>query len=82
MICQECNEEKGCACTWHAITQRTYKVCPPCAERIKLEELKNDPNTRVVQANTVPILQRDLETDTPEEVRSEDVQSEPVGEGN
>lgn len=79
MICPECHEEKGCACQWQIIPQRQHKVCPTCAERIKTEEFKNDPNTRVVQANTVPILQRDQQTGDPEEIRGEDLQNEIVG---
>lgn len=75
MICPECKEEKGCACSWQVVPQREHKVCPACAERIKIEELRNDPKTRVIQANSVPILQRDQQGNQGEEIRDQDVQS-------
>ncbi len=55
MICPECNQEKGCTCTWHVLPEREGKVCSTCADLIRKERIKNDEHTRVVQANTVPI---------------------------
>lgn len=54
MICPECNEEKGCSCTWVVVPEKEGKICSKCAEKIRSER-RNDEHTRVVQANTVPI---------------------------
>lgn len=63
MICPKCNEEKGCSCQWQVLPELEYKICPNCAEKIRTERLKNDPTTRVIQATTVPIQQRNIQKD-------------------
>lgn len=63
MTCPECKEPRGCSCTWILIPEREYKICPICAERItKTEHIRNDPNTRIIQATSVPIQRGDLQT--------------------
>ncbi len=61
MQCPECHQEKGCSCKWQVVPEREYLICPTCAEKIRTERIKNDPNTRVIQANTVPIQQRGVQ---------------------
>lgn len=61
MQCPICKEEKGCSCQWQIVPEMTGKICPTCADKIRTERIKHDPNTRVIQANSVPIQQRDIQ---------------------
>lgn len=43
MVCKECNQEKGCGCSFHAVPNRDYRVCNDCKNKLKQQnELQND----------------------------------------
>lgn len=40
MKCSECNQERGCGCSFHKVESREYKVCSDC--KVKIENAKKD----------------------------------------
>ncbi len=62
MKCPNCNEERGCTCTWEVVPEQPEtKICSICAENIRKERIKNDPATRVISIPSVPVQRRSVQ---------------------